>query len=429
MADVDRRPRVADEDDLCRLWAARAFPAEALVTTAGERVQVIYPGRRSGGGGPDFQGAILSDAAGRLRAGDVEVHLRSGDWVAHGHRADPAYNGVILHVVLEDDGSACLRADGRSIPVLALAAWVTAPLAHAAADLAPLRACRVSPALLTQDVCAIIRRAGHARLEGKAMALEAQIAALGPQQALFAALLDAAGYSRNRVPCAHLAERLPVERLYDLLAGKSAARRENIASAILLGLAGLLRPDTDRALWTTWLDYAELWPLPPLHPDSWVRAGVRPANHPALRLAGLAALLARYTAEGLVAALLAPLRARDAARLVAALEVPAGSAGRTPPIGPGRAAEMAVNVVAPFALALARSDGDDALEAAAWQTVAELPAGEDTEPLRQMRALLAASGHRLRAPGALEQQGLLHLYRSGCAVHACWECPLASGAS
>lgn len=429
MADADGLPRVADEDDLCRLWAARAFPAEALMTTAGQRVQIIYPGRRSGGGGPDFQGAILSDAAGRLRAGDVEVHLRSGDWVAHGHRADPSYNGVILHVVLQDDGSACLRADGRDVPVLALAAWVTAPLTRSAVDLAPLQRCRVSPALLTQDVRAIVCRAGRQRLEDKATALEAQIAALGPEQALFAALLDAAGYSRNRAPCARLAERLPVERLYDLLAGKSAARRESIATAVLLGLAGLLRPETDGSVWATWAEYAELWPLPALHPDSWVRAGVRPANQPALRLAGLAALLARYTADGLVAALLAPLRARDAARLVATLEVTAGAAARTPPIGPGRAVEMAVNVVAPFALALARSGGDGALEAAAWHTAAELPAGEDTEPLRRMRALLAASGHRLRAPGALEQQGLLHLYRSGCAVQACWECPLASDAS
>ena len=88
--------RAADEDDLCRLWAAQALPTYALVTTGGERLQVVYPGRRSGTGGPDFRGAILADAAGRVRAGDVELHLRSRDWIAHGHRADPAYNDVPL---------------------------------------------------------------------------------------------------------------------------------------------------------------------------------------------------------------------------------------------------------------------------------------------------------------------------------------------
>ena len=89
-------PRAADEGDLCRLWAAQALPTGALVTTGGERLQVIYPGRRSGAGGPDFRGAILADAAGRVRTGDVELHLRSRDWITHGHRADPAYNAVPL---------------------------------------------------------------------------------------------------------------------------------------------------------------------------------------------------------------------------------------------------------------------------------------------------------------------------------------------
>lgn len=421
---------VADESDLCRLWAARAFPAEALVTTAGEPLQVVYPGRRGGGDGPDFRGAILADAAGRLRAGDVEVHLRARDWIAHGHRADLAYNAVVLHVVLEDDGSPCLRADGQPVPVLALAAWVMTPLPIAAAGTHAFQPCRVSPALLTQDVRAIVHAAGRARLDAKAAALEAQIAALGAEQALFTALLDAAGYSRNRAPCGQLAERLPVDLLHHLLAGKSARQALAIATAVLLGLAGLLARETDADLAPLWAAYADLWPLPPLRPDAWVRAGVRPANQPALRLRGVAALLVRHRGNGLTAGLLAPLRASDAEGLLAALEVAADTvavsgATRLPPIGRGRAVEMAVNVVAPFALAVARRDGDRERELAAWRTVAALPGGDDSDPLRRMTALLARSGHRLRAPGALEQQGLLHLYRSYCGVHACWDCPLA----
>ena len=97
--------RAADEDDLCRLWAAQALPASALVTTDGEPLQVIYPGRRSGAGGPDFRGAILADAAGRVRTGDVELHLRSRDWITHGHRADPAYNAVSVWAAMK--GSSC----------------------------------------------------------------------------------------------------------------------------------------------------------------------------------------------------------------------------------------------------------------------------------------------------------------------------------
>ncbi len=428
-------PRIADEDDLCRLWATGDLPREALLTTAGDPLQVVYPGRRTGTGGPDFQGAMLVDGAGRLHVGDVELHLRSRDWIAHGHRADPAYDGVVLHVVLEDDGSPCLRSNGLPVPVLALAGWIVAPLAIVAdhTDIAPVQPCRVAPHLSTERVRVIVGEAGRERLRGKAAALEAQISVVGPEQALFAAVLDAAGYSRNREPCALLAERVPVDRLYDLLAGKLPAQARDIATAVLLGLAGLLSPDMPPPWHALWARYADLWPLPPLRSDRWVRGGVRPANRPEPRLRGVAALLARHGREGLAASLLAPLRAGDADGLLAALEAPAeadiaGQAVGTPLIGRTRAIEMAVNVAVPFALAVRGTpehDSDGSLEAGAWRTVGLLPAGEDTDPARQMRTLLASSGHRLRAPGALELQGLLHLYRAHCSVHACWECPLA----
>jgi hypothetical protein len=192
---------------------------------------------------------------------------------------------------------------------------------------------------------------------------------------------------------------------------------------VLLGLAGLLQPGPDGDLLALWAGYAALWSLPPLRSDVWLRAGVRPANRPEPRLRGIATLVARHARDGLADALLAPLRAGDADGLLAALEVPAAPGGRTPPIGRGRAIDMAINVIAPFALAR----GDHALEAEAWRAMEALPAGEDSDPLRHMRALLAGSGHRLRTPGALEQQGLLHLYRAHCSVRACWECPLAVG--
>lgn len=429
--------RVADENDLCRLWATRAFSADDLTTTDGHAVHVVYPGRRTGTGGPDFRDAILADGAGRVRTGDVEVHLRARDWIAHGHRADPAYNRVTLHVVLDDDGSPCLRADGRPVPVLALGSALAVPLTTA--DDRPIaQPCRVAPGLTTDAVRAIVRQAGRTRLEGKAAALEAQIDGLGAEQALFTALLDAAGYSRNRRPCAALAERAPIERLHDLLAGKGTLRAESIATAVLLGLAGLLPADAHDPLTRLWAEYSDLWPLSPLRGDAWVRAGVRPANRPEARLHGMAVLAARSARDGLAAALLAPLERHDASALVAALEVhvtsaaPAAVSGsktaKTALIGHNRAVEMGVNVVIPFALALAHTRDDAALEEHAWRTVEQLPLGEDSEPQRAVLAILQGSGHRLRKPGALDGQGLLHLHSAACGVQACWDCPLARGA-
>ena len=41
--------------------------------------------------------------SGVTRTGAVEVHLRASDFVRHGHRDDPAYATVVLHLVWEDD--------------------------------------------------------------------------------------------------------------------------------------------------------------------------------------------------------------------------------------------------------------------------------------------------------------------------------------
>ena len=81
---------------LARLWRSRA--GRSLLTTDGRRLSVVYPGRPAPGHGPDFRDALLELEGMPLR-GDVEVHRKARDWLAHGHHWDPAYDLVVLHVV------------------------------------------------------------------------------------------------------------------------------------------------------------------------------------------------------------------------------------------------------------------------------------------------------------------------------------------
>ena len=50
-------------------------------------------------------------------AGNVEMHLKSSEWLAHNHQNDEAYRNVILHVVMEEDRP-IFRKDGSRIPCL-----------------------------------------------------------------------------------------------------------------------------------------------------------------------------------------------------------------------------------------------------------------------------------------------------------------------
>ena len=106
------------EDFLSFIWQFRQYKAQNLATTTGEKLQVLQVGQPNKHAGPDFFNAKVI-VAGTTWIGNVEIHVRSSEWIGHGHERDLAYNNVILHVVLEND-LPVQRADGSFMPTLEL---------------------------------------------------------------------------------------------------------------------------------------------------------------------------------------------------------------------------------------------------------------------------------------------------------------------
>lgn len=107
-----------NEQWLQYVWAHRFFDPAGLKTTAGDPVRVINPGNQNTDAGPDFFNACLR-IGNQEWAGNIEIHLRSSDWMRHGHHLDKVYDSVILHVVGEYD-TEVYRSDGEAIPQLIL---------------------------------------------------------------------------------------------------------------------------------------------------------------------------------------------------------------------------------------------------------------------------------------------------------------------
>lgn len=102
------------EDFLHYVWKFQKFDVGSFFTSNNENFHVKNQGSHNLNSGPDFFNAQI-ELDHQLWAGNVEIHIKSSDWYAHGHEADTAYDNVILHVVWEHDAE-IYRKDGSVIP-------------------------------------------------------------------------------------------------------------------------------------------------------------------------------------------------------------------------------------------------------------------------------------------------------------------------
>lgn len=96
------------------IWQQLYFSKEELYTVQNEPLQIIFQGSRNSNQGPDFLEAKIS-IADVIWVGNIELHIKTSDWIKHGHTGDVHYNNVILHVVYEND-----VATDHNLPVLEL---------------------------------------------------------------------------------------------------------------------------------------------------------------------------------------------------------------------------------------------------------------------------------------------------------------------
>ncbi len=417
------------ERTLSWAWRNQCLHRELLVSADGRPIQVLYPGRLNLDDGPDFRGAILGLGTGELLEGDVELHLRSRDWQAHGHHRDPRYNGVALHVGMTDDLAAPVtRADGR--PVLTLEA--ARALAGTADELSlwaslegpPAQSCSELTARLgTERVSALLDAAGLQRFKARADLFEAETESGPADEALYAGVMEALGYSSNKAPFRRLAALLPFGVLEGYVQGKAGTDRLPILQALLVGTAGLL-PEGG-PLESTW---RSLGGSPAMDSSEWRLFRVRPENHPARRLTAAACLVDRWLERGLPDSLLFLLHGGWQGLEDGLMVHGPRSQGRPQValLGTARAREIAVNVVLPFARAWARRERRPDLSRLAGKLYRGYPALEENRLTREMTRKLTGADDFAPWRTACRQQGLIHLQRTYCDCFRCSRCPLVA---
>ena len=108
---------ISSESDYYKVWQNQI--GCSFVTSDG-LIKVIRPGIRNDYSGPDFRQAVVKFSDGKIRCGDVEIHIKNSDWEKHHHTNNPAYKNVILHVIGQGDPKPVWLNKNLCIPTISL---------------------------------------------------------------------------------------------------------------------------------------------------------------------------------------------------------------------------------------------------------------------------------------------------------------------
>lgn len=84
------------------LWNFKIFSDYNFIDTDGNSIEIEDFGIWNTNAGPDFLMAKVKIKEITLH-GNIELHVKSSDWIFHQHSNDPNYDNIVLHVVYEDD--------------------------------------------------------------------------------------------------------------------------------------------------------------------------------------------------------------------------------------------------------------------------------------------------------------------------------------
>lgn len=286
-----------NEDFLYFIWQNRLLIRQPLSLTDGTPIVILDPGIRNDSSGPDFSNAKIR-MDGMTWSGNVEIHVRSGDWHRHHHTGDDNYDNIILHAVHEHDRE-IFRKNGQPIPTLVMAGGFPA---HYLLNYSRLlqfsgRALPCGNGLV--DFPALQRtswldRLSTARLEERMQAINTLFSWCEERwpDTLYLLLARSFGFGTNAVPFELMAKATPYE-----LVARHRQETEDL-EALLYGQSGLL-PSTigdayPKRLGLRYRYFRQRYGLTAISPHLWKFGGLRPVNFPTIRIAQFAMLYATH---------------------------------------------------------------------------------------------------------------------------------------
>lgn len=412
------------EELLHYAWRVKCFNHSNLKTTSGDQLEILKFGDYNTDAGPDFLNASIkiNDI---IWAGHVEMHVNSSDWLRHDHSSDPAYNNVILHVVLEED--AIIQIVDKPIPCLVLKERIDSNLLSKFALIRNTSAwVPCEPLISTVNEItktSTIHRMIAERLEHKAHDIltlhEANNGDL--LETIYQRLGWSFGLKVNAGVFLHLCQKTPYKYI-----GKHADSLFQI-EALLFGQSGLLPKEADPYVQSLQKEYTFLkskFSLTSVKKVEWKFMRMRPSGFPTIRIAQFAKLLHnvgrldRLLFEEDIHTLKNTLSIKlDSGYWMSHYTFKETSKDRSKSIGADKLNSIVINAVAPLLFTYGLLKSSDTHKEKAIELLESIPA-ERNAILSKWKDLGMPNNN------ASDSQGLLQLKKHYCDISRCLECSI-----
>lgn len=407
------------------IWKYKLFNFLGLSTTDGQSLQIIQAGIHNFDSGPDFFNGKVKIGS-TLWAGNIEIHLKSSDWLKHKHQIDKAYDNVVLHVVWEHD-SDIFRTDGTVLPVLELQHVVQQNIIDNYHQLVLSDSwipCEAQLPFIDEFVKnQTLDRMLSERLEEKAAHMRAifQLKSSSWEDTFYTILARSFGFKVNALPFELLAKNLPQLTL---------AKHKNAAlqvEALVFGVAGFLdfkfADEYPKALKREFDFLRAKYQLSVLEVSLWKFSKTRPDNFPTVRLAQFAALVLQ--SQHLFSKIIGVKSKNEYAELFKAMPVnpywethfrfDKSVERRSVTIGKSSIDNLLINAIAPLLFFYGKETGDKNSIDSALNLLLSL-APEENQIVRGFRQRGMGAGN------AFDTQALIHLKKSYCDLKKCVNC-------
>ena len=419
------------EEFLHYLWKYNLYDPEKLVDNSGNIIRVIRPGEYNRDAGPDFFNARIS-LDGTVWAGNIEIHIRSSHFDAHGHQNDKAFDNVILHVVAENDKKV-FNTKGEEILTAAISfdpelyerylSLINNPYIIACQD--HIRG--IDTILMRHWLNSLLIE----RLKSKSELISRINEDTGNdwEETFYRLLTRYFGFRINTEPFEMLASALPFRII--------RKHSDNLfqIEAMLFGTAGMLEEglfkdalsdEYYRSLIKEYKILSAKYSLKPIHGWLWKFSRLRPSNFPTVRISQLAAMLA--VTGGLFS------RVLESSRLIQLkdlFEVRASGywddhfifGKKTRTIGKNTGSQAVsiflINAVIPVVFVYGKSRGNNKICERALSFLGEMPA-EENSILDEWKEA------GIEAESAFFSQALIQLRNEYCKKRRCLDCRVGS---